>query len=111
MCTGCSKSKNWNDSRNFRRLDKKDFLTIYKAYIRPHLEYCIQAWSPHLVKDIEVLEKVQRAATKLITELKKLEYNEKLRRLDHTTLQRQRIRGDLIETDKILSGKERIGKD
>ena len=46
--------------RNFRDLDKRDFLLIYKAYIRPHLEYCIQAWSPYLEKDMEVLERVHR---------------------------------------------------
>jgi len=32
--------------RNFKRLDVDDFKLIYKTYIRPHLEYCIQAWSP-----------------------------------------------------------------
>ena len=94
--------------RNFRRLDKQDFLIIYKTYIRPHLEYCVQAWSPHLTKDVEVLEKVQRAATKLVLELRKLEYNERLRRLGLTTLQRRRTRDDSIETYKILSGKEGI---
>jgi len=40
--------------QNLKRLDKEDFLVIYKTYIRPHLEYCIQAWSPHLIKDIQV---------------------------------------------------------
>ena len=45
--------------RNFKRLDAEDFLVIYKAYIRPHLEYAIQAWSPHLRKDIDSLEKIQ----------------------------------------------------
>ena len=38
--------------RNFPRIDKDDFAILYKTYIRPHMEYCIQAWSPHLVKDI-----------------------------------------------------------
>src|SRR5664279_5689277 len=47
--------------RHFRRMDKQDFLLIYKTYIRPHLEYCIQSWSPHLVKDIQCLERVQRS--------------------------------------------------
>jgi len=39
--------------RNFKRLDKEDFLLIYKTYIRPDMEYCVQAWSPHLAKDIQ----------------------------------------------------------
>ena len=47
--------------RNCRRLNKEDFLLIYKTYIRPHMEYCVQAWSPYLKKDIECLEKVQRS--------------------------------------------------
>jgi len=68
----------------------------------------VQSWSPHLTKDIAVLEKVQRAATKLVPELRKLEYNERLKRLFLTTLKRRRTRGDLIETYKILRGKERI---
>jgi len=38
--------------RNFRHLDIADFRLIYKTHIRPHLEFCIQAWSPHFAKDI-----------------------------------------------------------
>lgn len=94
--------------RNFRDLDKEEFLIIYKTYIRPHLEYCIQAWAPHLAKDIETLERVQRAATKLVPSLRKCSYEERLRRLGITTLRTRRERGDLIETYKIMTGKERV---
>jgi hypothetical protein len=97
--------------RNFKRLDKKDFILIYKTYIRPHLEYCVQAWSPHLIKDIEVLERVQRAATNLVPELRRFEYKERLRRLGITSLEVRRERGDMIETFKILKGKEQINRD
>ena len=47
--------------RNFRRQDKEDFLLIYKTYIRPRMEYSVQAWSPYLKKDIEMLDRVHRA--------------------------------------------------
>ena len=53
--------------RHFRRMDKSDFLLIYKTYIRPHLEYCVQSWPPHLVKDVECLERVQSTATELVS--------------------------------------------
>jgi len=67
--------------RNFKRLDEEDFLLIYKTYIRPHMEYCVQAWSPHLAKDIQTLEKVQRSSTKIVSSLKKLSYETRLNKL------------------------------
>lgn len=96
--------------RHFRRMDKQDFLLIYKTYIRPHLEYCVQAWSPHLVKDIKCLERVQRSATKLVPSLMKHSYEERLQTLGLTTLQRRRERGDMIEVYKLLTGREKIEK-
>jgi len=94
--------------RNFKRLDADDFLLIYKTCVRPHMEYCIQAWSPHLVKDIQTLKSVQRTATRMVSMLKKLPYESRLHRLGLTTLERRRIRGDLIETFKILTGIEKV---
>ena len=71
--------------RQFRKLDKEGFLIIYKGYIRPHLEYAIQAWSPYLKGDINQLEKVQRRATKLVYGYQKVSYEERLRRLGLTS--------------------------
>ena len=96
--------------RNFRDLDKRDFLLIYKTYIRPHLEYCVQAWSPYLEKDMDMLERVQRSATRLLSGFAKYSYEDRLRRLGITTLRKRRERGDLIEVYKIMSGKEKIEK-
>ena len=61
------------------------------------MEYCIQAWSPYLKKDIECLKKVQRRATKMIYGFSKLTYEERLGRLKLFTLEQRRMRGDLIE--------------
>ena len=92
--------------RNFSQLDKNIFLRLYKLLVRPHLEYAVQAWSPHLVKDITKLENVQRRATRMIQGFRGLDYMERLKRCGLTTLKTRRIRGDMIETYKILTGKE-----
>jgi len=98
--------------RNFRRLDKEDFLLIYKTYIRPHMEYCVQAWPSYIKKDIECFEKVQRSATKMVHGLRHLSYEQRLQHLELITLglRERRIRGDLIETFKIMTGKERVDR-
>ena len=61
-----------------------------------------------MVKDIEILEKVQQRATKWVKGLKRKCYTERLRILNLTTLEKRRKRGDLIEAYKIITGKEGI---
>jgi len=89
----------------------EDSIAIYKTYIRPHLEYCIQSWSPYLRKDIQCLEVVQRAITKLVPALRKLDYGQRLQKLGLTTLETRRRRADLIETFKIMTGKEKLSSE
>ena len=87
--------------RTFRFLDKKIFLLLYKALVRPHLEFANVIWSPSYKKDIIALENVQRRATKLVPHLKEFSYPERLRMLNLPTLAYRRIRGDMIEAFKI----------
>ena len=95
--------------RNIAYQEKSLIIPLYKAIVRPHLEYCVQAWNPHLRKYVDMLEKIQlRRATKLIPELRDLTYEERLKECGLTTLETQRLRGDQIEVFKIFIGYENI---
>ena len=89
--------------RSFQCREKTTLTQLYKTFIRPHLEYAVQAWCPYTVKDIETLEKVQRRFVRQITSLKGT-YEEKLSKIGLTTLKARRERGDCIEIFKMLRG-------
>ena len=91
--------------RTFEYLDESSFLLLYKALVRPHLEYANQVWAPTLKKQEIEIENVQRRATKLIPGYKDLTYEERLRKLNLPTLKYRRTRGDMIEMYKIITGK------
>ena len=95
-------------SRNVGHRSKEVIKTLYNAYVRPHLEYCVQVWSPHYQKDLVMLEKVQRRATRLISGFKRLDYETRLRELNMFSLQRRYKRGDMIEVFKILTGLDNL---
>jgi hypothetical protein len=89
---------------SFKYLDFATFKILYKAMVRSHLEYAQTVWSPHKQYNIEALEKVQKRATRLIPSLRQLSYEQRLVKLNLPTLSYRRVRGDMIETYKILKG-------
>jgi ribonuclease P/MRP protein subunit RPP40 len=94
--------------RSFCYLSKDVVLKLYKSLVRPHLEYCVQAWRPYLKKDIELIEGVQRRATKLIKSLKDETYENRLKKLHLTSMETRRLRGDLIEVFKMFKGMDNL---
>jgi len=89
--------------RNFTDRSKETIIPLYKSLVRLHLEYCCPILNPHYIKDIKLVEGVQRRATKLVWGMENLHYEERLKKLGLMRLDR-RVRSDLLETFKIING-------
>ena len=90
--------------------DRITWVKLYKQYVRPHLEYCIQAWSPWLEQDKKALEKVQERAIKMVSGLESNSYKDRLKELGLQSLEDRRVRGDMIQVWKILNNHDNLNK-
>ena len=89
--------------RAFKHMDKDIFKKLFSANVRSHLEYAVQFWCPYLRKDINLIESVQRRATKFIPGFRDISYKDRLKKLDMPTLAFRRLRGSMIEVYKMLN--------
>ena len=96
--------------RNIAYKEKELIIPLYKRTVRPHLEYCIQALRPYRQKDIAMLERVQKRATKMIPKLRNIIYEMLLKECGLTTLETRRLRGDQIQMLTRLNGYDNIDR-
>ena len=88
--------------RSFLHLTPESFRQLYTSFVRPHLEYASSLWSPNLQKHINLIEGVQRRATKIVSLCKNLSYQERLQQINICTLKQRREMQDMIEVYKHL---------
>ena len=96
--------------RTFSYIDVQMFNAFYPTLVRSHMEFAVQAWSPQQVGDIDLLEKVQQRATKLVTSIKDEPYETRRHILKLPTLKDRRLRGDLIQVYKIVHGFDNLDR-
>ncbi|XP_065642872.1 uncharacterized protein LOC136074477 [Hydra vulgaris] len=92
----------------FVKLDVQTLKVLYVTFVRPIIEFAVPVWSPQLKGEIELLEKVQHRATRLNPTLAKMKYEERLEILGLSPLCKRRLRGDLIQTYKLLNKIENV---
>ena len=93
--------------RNISFKTKDVIVRLYKALVRPRREFCVQAWCPYLRKDIAMIERVKRRGTKLIEGLRYMSYSKHLSHTGLISMEKCRVRGDLIQVFKMLRSKGR----
>ncbi|XP_065662573.1 uncharacterized protein LOC136085213 [Hydra vulgaris] len=94
--------------KSFVQFDAELLKSLYLTFIRPLLEFAVPVWAPYQKQDIVILEKVQRRATKLIPQISKLCYEDRLACLRMPSLVKRRQRGDIIQLYKIFNGYDKI---
>ena len=95
-------------SRAVTLRDSHTWPRLYTTYIRPHLEYAVQAWNPWLDCDKAVLEKVQEKALKRVAGTAGMTYDQRLESLNLTSLEARRHRGDMIQVWKYVHEKQDV---
>ena len=101
LCKRCTDLSGWI-LRTFTSRDSTTLRTLFKALILARLDYCSQLWSPHLIKHINQIEKVQRFFTKFITGMCDCSYSDRLSLLKLYSLQWRRECYCIIYVWKII---------
>ena len=97
--------------RSFELFDADTLPLLFKTLVRPHLEYGNIIWGPFNKEDQRLVERVQRRATRLVPDVRRLAYQDRLRKLQLPSLLYRRRRGDVIMIYMLMNGLLKMSKD
>jgi len=97
--------------KTFTYMTEQTLMNLYKALVRPHLEYATPIWYPRYKKDKIAVENVQRRATKMVKGIRHYSYSERLRKLGLPSLEYRRDRADMIQVYRIQSGYDSLSSE
>ena len=97
-------------ARSVSYRDRITWVKLYKQYVCPHLDFCIQAWSPWLEQDKKALGKVHERVIKMVSGLESNNYKGRLKELGLQALEDRRVRGDMIQFWKIMNNHDKLEK-
>ena len=90
--------------RSFVSREPKMWKNLYTSLVRPYLEYASSVWNSLLQSEIDELKKVQRREKRISNEAYKLEYEERTKIWELTSLEERRKRGNLIQMFRQFKG-------
>jgi len=96
--------------KSFARFDRKFFRSLYLNFVRALVEFAVPVWFPILKSECDNIERIQHRATKILSSIRHLPYESRLKALDLTTLVERRKRGDLIQIHKIVHNIDKVVK-
>ena len=97
--------------RSVASRSREVILPVYSALGRPHLESCVQFWAPQYKRDMDILERIQQRATKMIKGLEQLSYKERLREVtSFFSLEKRWFREELIMFKYLTLREKKTGR-
>ena len=103
IATRCRSLSGWI-LRTFITRDSVPMMKLFNSLLIPRIDYCSQLWAPHLIKEWEMLEQIQRRFTSRISGLEELNYWERLKKLRQYSIERRTERYQIIYIWKIIEG-------